>query len=106
MQDLSNPRQLVEQARQFKNELENLEIKTAKGGTPKRLYEALSAFANRPGGGIILFGLDEERGFEVVGVGNTQKLMEEVGHLATTDMDPVLRPRFEVDEIDGLPVVV
>ena len=98
--------QLVHEVRAKRNELENLEIKTAKGGTPKRLYEALSAFANRLGGGIVLFGLDEERGFEVVGVGNAQKLMEEVGHLATTDMEPVLRPRFEVDEIDGLPVVV
>ena len=34
-----------------KTDPEEVEVKTARGGTPKRLYESLSAFANRPGGG-------------------------------------------------------
>ncbi len=39
--------------------------------TPK-VTDSLSALANRPGGGIILFGLEEKQGFKVVGVGNPE----------------------------------
>ena len=38
-------------------EADDLEVKSAAGGTPKRLHESLSAFANTRGG-ILLFGLD------------------------------------------------
>ena len=86
-------------------ELDTVEVKSARGGTPKRLYEALSAFANRTGGGIILFGLDESKDFSIVGVGDAHRLMEEITSLATDNMEPALRPVFTVDEIDGETVV-
>jgi ATP-dependent DNA helicase RecG len=60
-------RQLVTEVRQWQSELDNVEVKTARGGIPKRLYESLSAFANRPGGGVVLFGLDETKAFAIVG---------------------------------------
>jgi len=44
-------------------EADDLEVKSAAGGTPKRLDESLSAFANTRGG-ILTFGLDERRGFK------------------------------------------
>jgi ATP-dependent DNA helicase RecG len=91
------------QARQ--SELDDVEVKTARGGTPKRLYEGLSALANRTGGGVVVFGLDESQRFTVVGVGDPQRLQEEVAHLATDDMEPRLRPVFTVDEIEGNAVV-
>jgi ATP-dependent DNA helicase RecG len=81
--------------------LDNVEVKTAKGGTPKRLYESLSAFANRTGGGVVVFGLNEGRGFEIVGVGDLKRLQEEVTGVASDQMEPTLRPVFTVDEIDG-----
>jgi hypothetical protein len=43
-------RQMVAEVKQRQSELDNVEVKTARGGTSKRLYESLSAFANRPGG--------------------------------------------------------
>lgn len=43
-------RNLVEEIRQRQSELDDVGVKTAKGGTPKRIYESLSAFAHRPGG--------------------------------------------------------
>jgi ATP-dependent DNA helicase RecG len=95
---------LVAQVRQRRAELDDVEVKAARGGTPKRLYEALSAFANRTGGGVLLFGLNEAADFAIVGVGDSQRLQEEVGHIAT-DMEPPLRPQFTVDEIDGRPIV-
>ncbi len=96
--------QLVAEVRQRCAELDDVEVKAARGGTPKRLYESLSAFANRTGGGVLLFGLDESAGFTIGGVGDPQRLQEEVGHIAT-DMEPSLRPQFVVDEIDGRPIV-
>jgi ATP-dependent DNA helicase RecG len=52
-------KKLIADIQRRQTELDSVEVKTARGGTPKRLYEAISAFANRPGGGIILFGLSE-----------------------------------------------
>ena len=98
-------RDLVEQIRQRRCERTGVEVKAARGGTPKRLYEALSAFANSPDGGILLFGLDENQGFEIVGVGDAHRLQEEVSHLASADMEPVLRPDFAVEDLDGKIVV-
>ena len=86
-------------------ELDNVEVKAARGGTPKRLFEALSAFANRPGGGVLLFGLDEAQGFALVGVGDAHRLQDELSQLAADVMEPALRPVYTVDEIDGCTVV-
>lgn len=96
---------LVAEVQQRQSELDDVEVKTARGGTPKRLYEGLSAFANRPGGGVLLFGLDEAQRFATVGVGDPHRLQEEVSHLCTTDMEPALRPTFTVDEIEDHPVI-
>jgi len=98
-------RKLVEEVRQRRSELDNVEVKTARGGTPRRLHEPFSAFANRTGGGVLLFGLSESGDFAVVGVSNAQRLQEEITHLASTDMEPTLRPQFVVDEINGETVV-
>jgi hypothetical protein len=40
-------RQFVAEGRQRPSELDKVEVKTARGGTPKRLFEYLSASANR-----------------------------------------------------------
>src|SRR5947209_1572541 len=96
---------LVAAVREHPSELSNLEVKAAKGGTPKRLFEAMSAFANRPGGGVILLGLDENNNFDVCGVGDAQRAQEEISHVANGDMEPALRPEFTLDEIDGKTVM-
>ena len=85
-------------------ELEGVEAKAAHSGTPADLYKPLSAFANRTGGGVLLFGLDEDAGFKVVGVGNPRKLQEDLSGLAA-QMEPPLRPSFSVEEIEGGTVV-
>lgn len=43
-----------------KTERQDLEIKAANGGCPKRLYDTLSSFSNQDGGGTIFFGIDEK----------------------------------------------
>ena len=54
---------------------------------------------------MLLFGLDESKDFTIVGVGDAQRLQEEMTHLTSSDMEPALRPHFLVDEIDGETVV-
>ena len=102
---LEELRKLVAEIRSAQSESDTVEVKTARGGTPKRLYEAMSAFANRTGGGIILFGLDESTDFSITGVGDAHRLQEEITCLASDNMEPALRPEFTVDEIDGETVV-
>jgi len=96
---------LMAEIQQHRMELDTVEVKKARGGTPKRLYEAMSAFANRTGGGVILFGLDESADFSITGVGDAHRLQEEITSLASDNMEPALRPGFTVDEIDGETVV-
>jgi ATP-dependent DNA helicase RecG len=82
---------LIADLRRRHGELEGVEAKAAHTGTPADLFKPLSAFANRAGGGILLFGLDEDAGFKVVGVGNPRKLQEDLSGLAA-QMEPPLRP--------------
>jgi ATP-dependent DNA helicase RecG len=86
--------QLIALVQRQQTELDNLEVKAARGGTPRRLFEALSAFANRTGGGVLLFGLDEANDFSIVGVDDVHRLQEELTYLAAHEMDPPLRPEF------------
>ena len=95
---------LVSELRRRHGELEGVEAKAAHTGTPPDLFKPLSAFANRAGGGILLFGLDEDAGFKVVGVGNPRKLQEDLSGLAA-QMEPPLRPSFSVEEIEGGTIV-
>lgn len=81
-----------------------MEVKAARGGTPRRLYEPLSAFANRTGGAVLLFGLDESKDFSVVGVGDAHRLQEDITSLASADMESALRTQFVLNEIEGATV--
>lgn len=97
---------LVAEVRRQQSELQHVEVKAARGGTPlKPIREALSAFANQPGGGILLCGLDEERDFAVGGVGDVQRLQEEIANVAASEMEPPLRPEFTVAEVEGQRIV-
>ena len=57
MMSLKELRQLIAEVQKRQSEFDHVEVKDARGGTPRRLYEVLSAFANRKGGGVQLFGL-------------------------------------------------
>lgn len=97
--------QLIDTVRQPQCELQDLEVKAAAGGTPTHLYQELSSFANRPGGGVILCGLDERQGFAVVGVRDAQRLQEDVTNLGSSEMEPPLRLGVTVETVEGSTVV-
>lgn len=86
-------------------ETEDIEVKAAARGTPQRLYESLSAFANRPGGGFLLLGVDEAREFQVVGVRDPQHTQEEISQLASDGMEPPLRLGFGLAQVESRPVI-
>ena len=85
--------ELIEKVRTMKAESQTLELKAARQGCPKKLYDTLSAFSNQDMGGILLFGIDEESGFEVVGVYDVQDLQKKVNEQCK-QMVPVVRPVF------------
>ncbi|WP_022820285.1 ATP-binding protein [Fusobacterium russii] len=90
---------LVKNIKKNKSESQNIEIKAANQGTPKRLYDTLSSFSNQDSGGIIIFGIDESKDFEIVGVYDLQDLQKSVTEQCN-QMSPVVRGVFTFAEID------
>ena len=73
-----------------KTEKQDLEVKAANGGCPKRLYDTLSSFSNQDGGGIIFFGIDETQDFRLVGVYELQDLLDLSTDLQTQYFFPLI----------------
>ena len=94
---------LVSKTVHQKAETQTLELKAAHVDCPKRLYDTLSSFSNQDSGGILLFGVDETKSFEVVGVYDLQSLQKKVTEQCN-QMEPPVRAVFTVAEVDGKPV--
>ena len=73
--------ELIEKVTTMKTEFQTIELKAAKDGCPKKLYDTLSAFSNQDSGGIIIFGIDENKNYEIVGVYDAQDLQKKVKEL-------------------------
>ena len=94
---------LVSKTVHQKAETQTLELKAAHVDCPKRLYDTLSSFSNQDSGGILLFGVDETKSFEVVGVYDSQSLQKKVTEQCN-QMEPPVRAVFTVAEVNGKPV--
>lgn len=81
----------------IKAESSTLELKSAEGGCPKRLYDSLSSFSNQDDGGIIIFGIDEKQNYKEVGVYNPQDLQKKINEQCL-QMEPIVRPLLTVIE--------
>lgn len=81
-------------------ETQELELKSAEHGCPKRLYDTLSSFSNQDDGGIIIFGVDEDHDYKEVGVYDAQDLQKKINEQCL-QMSPVVRPLITVAEKDG-----
>ena len=95
---------LIETVVRTKTETQTLELKAAKQGCPSKLFDTLSSFSNQDEGGIILFGIDEERGYQVVGVYDPHDLQQKITEQCN-QMEPVVRALFSVTEYHGKTVV-
>lgn len=83
-----------------KAEEQTIELKTAQAGCPKRLYDTLSSFSNQDSGGILVFGIDENTAFQVVGVYDPQDLQKKVTEQCL-QMEPPVRAVFTLAEYQG-----
>ena len=95
---------IVRDIQRMKSETQNIELKAAAKGCPTRLFDTLSSFSNQDEGGIILFGIDEERGYAVNGVYDPQDLQKKVTEQCK-QMQPPVRALFTACEIDGVTIV-
>ena len=95
---------LVDKIQRLQCEIQTVELKSANKGCPTRLYDTLSSFANQDEGGIIIFGLDETKGFAVVGVYDAQDLQKKVTEQCN-QMSPQVRALFTVCEFGDKLVV-
>lgn len=96
--------QLVKKITFEKCEKQNVELKKAAGGTPSKLYDTLSSFSNQHDGGIIIFGIDEDNEYDVIGVYDAQDLQKKVME-QSLQMEPIVRPLFTVAQIGDKLVV-
>lgn len=85
--------EFVKKVQAFRCESQVLELKAAHEGCPKKLYDTLSAFSNQDTGGTILFGINENQHYEIVGVYDIQDLQKKVNEQCK-QMVPVVRPVF------------
>lgn len=92
---------LVKKICKQKAEEQTIELKAAHTGTPKRLYDTLSSFSNQNEGGVIVFGIDESKNFEIVGVYDPQDLQKKVTEQCN-QMEPPVRGLFTIAEINGV----
>ncbi|TWP51519.1 AAA family ATPase [Lentzea tibetensis] len=81
---------LVADLRTEGSDLAEVEVKRAAGGFPENLAPTLSAFGNTPGGGLIIFGLDEHSGFEARGVYDVAACQQAIAAAARNAVTPPL----------------
>jgi len=97
--------EIIQNLREVGADLTHVEAKKAGQGLPKRLWETLSAFANTPGGGVIILGVDEERDFRVTGVSDPARQQSDLASLCD-QMEPPLRPLIQVHTLKDQRVVI
>lgn len=81
----------------MKCKTQNLELKSAEQGCPKRLYDSLSSFSNQDDGGIIVFGIDEKQDYKEVGVYDAQDIQKKINEQCL-QMNPVVQSLITVVE--------
>jgi ATP-dependent DNA helicase RecG len=102
MDTLSN---LLLRLRMDGSESADMEVKRAAGGFPESVVPTLCAFANRPGGGTVLLGVDEAIGFATVPV-DAPALARRIADVVRQRLDPPPSIAVSIEECEGNPVVV
>lgn len=90
--------------KKLKDKKQSLDLKAANKGCPTRLFDTLSSFSNQDDGGIIIFGIDENADYDVVGVYDAHDLQKKVTEQCK-QMEPRVLALFTVCEIDEKIVV-
>ena len=83
-----------------------VEAKAAREGLPSGLEQVLSGFANRPGGGVLLLGLDERNSFEACGVYDASKALQAVASVARQALLPPVTIVTSTESYEGAKLAV
>lgn len=102
MRDLSG---LVAELRATGGDVTAIDVRSGAGGLPESLTATMSAFANLPGGGTIVLGVDERTGYQPVALPDRAALKQALAAAARALVPPV---RLAIGDalVDGVPVVV
>lgn len=95
---------LLGEAEKIESELPNIELKDARGGMPKDTWKSISALSHKPGGGVIVFGVQEDRQNKkvtIVGDLELADLQEKVSNLVSENMSITIRPEYHILDYKG-----
>lgn len=104
--DAEELRGLVADLRAEGSDAADVEVKRATRDFPRSVAETLSAFANTPGGGLIVFGLDEGSGFTASGVYDAAACKASLAAVARQALDPPVMFTAETVDYEGARLVV
>lgn len=79
----------------------SIEAKTFSEYTPEQLGPTLGSFANKPGGGVILLGVSERDGINVVGVDDVDGLLKRAANQARNGFSAPIRVDVRAFDLDG-----
>ncbi|GHT62421.1 transcriptional regulator [Bacteroidia bacterium] len=88
-------------------ELNEIDWKEELSPNNKKLCRHLSAFANHPGGGFLVFGIEDKSG-RVQGIGQEQAelIMQKLSSLCRTSVFPLVSLDHAIEEYKGVPVLL
>lgn len=93
----------IKTLRQYGTETRLIEAKSAKGGFPK-CWDTISSFSNKYGG-IIIFGLSEDKDFKAEGVYDVGDLQKKLAEVGKNSMTPQVHMDIVPFEFEGAKMV-
>jgi ATP-dependent DNA helicase RecG len=94
-------KEIINSLKEIDDDTSSIEIKSGKGGFPKRIWETISAFANTPGGGIIILGITQTpEQIQVTGINNPSKYQKDLASICS-QMVPPINSLIEIHKIEG-----
>lgn len=81
------------------SELSDLEFKKASDSIPNDIWRTISAFSNRRGGGLVVFGIDQSTN-SITGCNNLDLMQTKLTEYFNDKMSFVLRPEYHVIDFD------
>jgi ATP-dependent DNA helicase RecG len=89
---------------EISSELSDLEFKTATSSIPGDIWRTISAFANRRGGGLVVFGVSQEKN-KITGCTNLDLMQTKLTEYFNDKMSFILRPEYHVIEHEGVTIL-
>ncbi len=77
------------------SELSDLEFKTATNNVPSDIWRTISAFSNRRGGGLVVFGVNQKEN-RITGCSNIDQMQAKLTEYFNDKMSFILRPEYHV----------